>query len=78
MKPNMKLVSQFHTAMQLTEAVQNTKYWVLSDGDSPDRICFEWNLAIRFGVRYIDGFNYAGTKTISFMLDSNGDYTSDF
>lgn len=55
-----------------------TIYWVTSNGDAPDRIYFDKSNAMATGARYIDGFDASGIKTVAYMLDKDGEYTTDF
>lgn len=78
MKIKTTLTETEMTPREIMEAVDNTAYWVISDGDAPERIYFSWHEANLSRANYIDGFNKDGFKVIAFMLNRNGEYTTEF
>jgi hypothetical protein len=55
-----------------------TVYWVASDGDKPSKIYFDLSEAMNAEPKYLDGFDVYGEPTTSYLLESNGEYTTDF
>jgi hypothetical protein len=53
------------------------KYFVGSDGDTPERLYFSLEDAINGAHRYIDSFDEAGNRVKGRMRDGSG-YTEDF
>ena len=54
------------------------KYFVLSDGDAPDRIAFSIEEATEECPTFIDIFDEAGNKVRALMRTMDGDYTENF
>lgn len=53
------------------------KYFVTSNGDSPDAIFFSWDEARDTNADYIDAFDEHGKHLVAYKF-VNGSYTQEF